>query len=316
MTPQFLAGIFSVMGAFLFFGAGFFFAKHQLSIDRNQLDQEFQAAREHDEITIEKSIQDNISLKRKLDIQLQKSQAYKKATQKRINELTEKLIHMDSIIGDYKGRLSDLAVEITRADSEKILINEALETTKKDLKDIEELEQKNHELTIQLKALKHQQQEIDLLQTDNEKLREQVKTFKVEKARGTAPSDSMPAKGVSDHKELGKNLENMVKQIAEIDGSKGVVVADKLGVLIAGTGDQIDKMAAMAAIYTEMDQRMASLIPLNEIDVVKFQDSGSLTLAIHPFTIDSENLILTTLTNGKGPDRDAITGMTEKVVSS
>ncbi len=329
MTPQFLAGIFSLMGAVFFFGAGYFFAKHRLSIDQDQLGYEIEAAKEREESIREKAIQDNISLKRKLDIQRQKSQAYKKASQKRISELTEQVGRMDTVIGDYKGRLNDLVVEITRADSEKILLNEALETTKKDLKDIENLEQKNQDLIEKLEFLKSQHQDIERLQVDNQELKEQIlelealkgqlKALKVEKARASAAApasaDSTKVRPFSKHKEFEKSLKGMVNQIAQLEGAKGVVVADKLGGLIAGTGEHMDKMAAMASIYAEMDQRISTLIPFDEIDVIKIQNTDQLTLSMHPFSIDSENLILSTFTNGNSPDRGAITELTEKVTS-
>ncbi len=104
----------------------------------------------------------------------------------------------------------------------------------------------------------------------------------------------------------------MVDQIAKSKGAKGVVVADKLGGLIAGAGEHMDKMAAMAALYSEMDQRVSKLIPFDVIDVIKFQNIDRLTLSMHPLKIDSENLILTTLTNGTIPDRSAITELTGK----
>ncbi len=222
MTPQFLAGIFSLIGAVFFFGAGFFFAKHRLDIERDQLEQEVQAARQREESIREKAIQDNISLKRKLDIQRQKGQVYKKATQKRVAELTEQMTRMDSVIGDYKGRLNDLVVEITRADSEKVLLNEALETTRKDLKDIEKLEKEKRNLAIRLDFQKKQQQDIERLRVDNrelkeqvtklEALKEQIENFKGGKLRaGVAAlkmADSATMRSASHHKKFEKNLKS------------------------------------------------------------------------------------------------------------
>jgi chromosome segregation ATPase len=329
MTPQFFAGIFSLMGAVFFFGAGFFFAKHRLALDQGQLEQEIEAAREREVSVREKAIQDNISLKRKLELQRQKSQANKMATQKRIAELTEQVSRMDTVIADYKGRLSDLVVEITRADSEKILINEALESTQKDLKDIEALEQKNQELENELKSVKSRQVDFDHLYADNKELRaqivevealkEQIKALKLEKARASTATLSSkgfaPGKAVSNPKELGKTLESMVNQISRMNGSKAVVVADELGGLIAGEGENIDKMATTASMFTEMGARLSALVPFNDLDVITFQYRGQLTLSMHPLCIASDNLILTTLTNGKSPDRCTISELTEKAAS-
>lgn len=174
MTPQFTAGICSLIGAFFFFGGGYFYARYRLTLDKGKLQSEILASKQREDAVLDKAIQDNLSFKRNIDMLKQKNDAYQKATQKRMAELKGQIVELDSVIGDYRERLSDLAVEITRADSENALLIEALETTKKDLKDISKLEQANQDLVGKLDRLTAQVKEFEGLKEEHRRLTEQL----------------------------------------------------------------------------------------------------------------------------------------------
>jgi prefoldin subunit 5 len=337
MTPQFVAGIFSLVGAIFFAGAGFFLASYIFEIDRGKLEKDLQAANEREESLREKTIPENLSLKKNINTLRKKNDVYKKATQKRIKELKVHIVRLKSVLLDYKERLADLAVDVTRSDSERALLAEALEDTKKDMKDISDLEEKNKDLNNELNLLKSQLKDLDHLRTENhslnerltelETLKKQVEAMKREKNRAkdalkfadelvqfkaSSSEDIIPSEVSSKYESLGETFRAIVNQISKLEGSCGVVVADKLGLLIAGIGDHTDSMAGMAGVYSEIDNRVSSLIPFGDIDAVKITNMHNLTITIQPFEMDSEKLILTTLAKGDGLDYKTITQLTKQ----
>jgi len=337
MTPQFVAGIFSLVGAIFFFGAGFFLASYIFELDRGKLEKELQAAIEREESLGEKTIPENLSLKKNINTLRKKNDAYKKATQKRIKELKRHLVRMNSVLVDYKERLADLAVDVTRSDSERVLLAEALENTKKDMKNMSDLEEKNKDLNNELNLLKSQLKDLDRLHDKNqslseqltelETLKKQVEAMKREKTRAnnalkfaeelvqpeaSSLEEIMPSDVSFKHESLGETFQAIVNQISKLEGSYGVVVADMLGLLIAGIGDHTDSMAGMAAIYSEIDNKISSLIPFGDIDMVKITNMNNLTITMQPFEMDSEKLILAILAKGDGLDHKTITQLTRQ----
>lgn len=330
MTPQFAAGICSLFGGIFFFGAGYFFARYRLANNYGKLESEITAAREREDSIREKAIQDNFTFKRKIDMLKQKRDAYQKATQKRIKELKKQVVEMDGVIGDYRERLRDLAVEITRADSENTLLTEALETTKKDLKDISELERENQDLTDKMDRLNTQFKYLNHLKEENQRLTQKF----LEQEKLSVSASSSPAEKALENKSdlpltqekqseslatregLEEEFESIVNRISQSGGSKEVVIADELGLLIAGTGKHLDGMAAMAAIYSMVGNKVTSLIPFGDVDVIKIINVENLTVTMQPLNIESEKLILTTLSAGEGPDRATLTRITEKAVAT
>ena len=330
MTPQLAAGLCSLMGAIFFFCAGFFFARHKMAFDQGKYEREIQAAKEREESVREKAIQDNLSFKRNIDMQKQKKEAYQKATQKRISELKEQVVRLNSILGDYKERLNDLAIEITRADSEKVLLTEALEVTKKDLKEIAILEKENEELTNQLNFLNNQIKESERLRVENQDLmaklsqlessEENVNALNMDKTppslTDTGQSQSVARLADATSQEgLGKAFQTIVNQISQLDGSRGVVVADELGLLIAGIGDHMDRMAGMAAIFSEINTRVSALIPFGNIGSIRIKNMEDMHISMQPFSMDSEKVILAIYATGDGPDQDTITQLTQQAIA-
>jgi cell shape-determining protein MreC len=332
MTPQFVAGIFSLAGAFFFAGAGFFLASYIAELGRGKLEKELQAVNEREESIREKGAQENLSLKKNISTLKRKNNALKRATQKRIEQLKAHIKRLKSVLMDYNERLADLAVDVTRSDSERILLAEALEDTRKDIKDISDLKQKNKDLKHELDLLKSQLKDIDRLNDENQSLNEQlaeldnlkkqVEAMKGEKTRtnnalkfaeelvqlkASSSKENISPEIYSKHESLGETFQSIVNQISKLEGSCGVAVADMLGLLIAGIGDHMDSMAGMAAVYSELDNKISSLIPFGSIDMVKITNIHNLTFAMQPFEMDSEKLILTTLAKGHGIDYKAIT---------
>lgn len=330
MTPHFAAGLCSLMGAIFCFGAGFFFARHKISFNQEKYEKKIQFAKEQEESAREKAIQENLSFKRNIDMQKQKNDAYQKATQKRIAELKEQVEKSNSVLGDYKERLNDLAVEITRADSEKVLLTEALEVTKRDLKDIVDLEQEKQDLAAKLDFFKSELKELEHLRHEKhslmarvselEPLQEQVRVLKTEIKRADFIKKSSlkprPTGDSSAREGLGKVFQSIVNEISKLDGSHGVVVADELGLLIAGTGEHMDNMAAMAAIFSELDVKLSALIPFGSIVSIKISGLDDINITMHPFDMYSEKVVLTVLAIGEGPNHNTIAQLTQQAIAS
>lgn len=75
-------------------------------------------------------------------------------------------------------------------------------------------------------------------------------------------------------------------------------------------------MAAMGAIFSMVDSKISPLMPFGDIDVIKIQNLENLTVTMHPLHINSEKLILATLTTGKGPDRNILNPFTAQAVTT
>ncbi len=164
------------------------------------------------------------------------------------------------------------------------------------LKDADTLRDENSWLRSQLaetEALKHR---VDELKRENARLNAMGIVLEKPLSRSLAS----PLEG------LGGSFQRIADRLSCLEGSRGVVLADDLGLPIAGTGDHMEAMAAMAAVFSEVSLKLESLLPFGEIDLMRISNRHRLTLSMRPCEIASAGVIVATLSAGTEPGRDEI----------
>ena len=114
---------------------------------------------------------------------------------------------------------------------------------------------------------------------------------------------------------LGGSFQNIANQLSGLEGSRGVALADDLGLLIAGTGDYMEAMAGMAAVFSDVCLKIGAMLPFGDVDAMKISNRQALTIAMMPFDIASTNVVVTTLSAGSVPDRETVSRIINQATS-
>jgi predicted regulator of Ras-like GTPase activity (Roadblock/LC7/MglB family) len=196
--------------------------------------------------------------------------------------------------------------EFTRlSDLEDVNLELSIRTERFDeqLKDLDALRDENRTLQESLAVLEASKKEIVRLKEENAKLNSLGIVLK----ESPRPS-SLPAAPDG----LGGAFQNMVNTLSGEKSSRGVVLADELGLLVAGTGDHTESMAAMAAVFTTVSERMETVFPFGEISQIVIENMDELTITMQPYELASDRLILTALSVGPGPERASVAKLIER----
>jgi hypothetical protein len=165
------------------------------------------------------------------------------------------------------------------------------------LKDLEIMRDENRSLRSSVVELDASRKEIARLKTENAKLNSLGIVLKK-----PALQNVMPVSPDG----LGGAFQTLVNRLSGDENSRGVVLADELGLLVAGTGEHTESMAAMAAIYATVSVRLESIFPFGEISQIVVENTDELTITMQPYDIASDKLILTSLSVGPGPTRESV----------
>jgi hypothetical protein len=195
------------------------------------------------------------------------------------------------------------------------------ERLEEELNRLSDLEDTNLELSIRTERFDEHLKDLDILRDENRTLqssvveldasRKEIARLKTENAKlnslgivlkKPALQTVMPVSPDG----LGGTFQTLVNQLSGDEDSRGVVLADELGLLVAGTGEHTESMAAMAAIYSTVSVRMDSIFPFGEISQIVVENTDELTITMQPYEIASEKLILTSLSVGPGPARESV----------
>ncbi|MFP3979891.1 MAG: hypothetical protein ACLFUY_00720 [Desulfobacterales bacterium] len=185
-------------------------------------------------------------------------------------------------IGDVEEENKDLSLRVE-------MLTEQLE-------EMENLQEENSRLKTQQKAVREMESEIAALKSENANL----KSMKIVQDGPPQPELHFSEKG------LGAVLQHLVNRLSESENARGAVLADELGLMIAGTGAHSEAMAGMAAVFSETSAQLQNMLPFGEIDHMQIVNRNDLTLMIRPLSVSDHELILTTLSVGQGPDRNTI----------
>jgi predicted regulator of Ras-like GTPase activity (Roadblock/LC7/MglB family) len=229
---------------------------------------------------------------------------------------TEKLAQQSGYIAELEERNRELGQHAERLDEEFARLSD--------------LEGTNIELAIRAQRCDEQQEDLDALRDENRSLqsglaelaglRKELERLKGENARlssmGIVLQGSPPPPVMSSSPDgLGGAFQSMVNALSKNESSRGVVLADELGLLVAGTGDHTEPMAAMAAVFSTLNERVGSIFPIGPIDQIVIENTDDLTITMQPYEIATEKLVLTALSVGPGPDREAVLRLIEQAAA-
>ncbi len=254
--------------------------------------------------------------KKKLFTKLQKVySAYKNIStkanilQKKADETDTVRSEKDTISMKYKEalddlmRLSDQNEQLETLQNERNNLATHIEKLQSQVDKIESLRRENTMLREQNIELASFQEKVSSLESDNAILRTQ--NIVIEKPARFQRTPTFNC--------LGKSLEEIIYQLAELEGCRGAVFADNLGLAVAGSGDNVDSLAGMAAVFTKVEERIHSLFSFGSMQKLIMSDDNQLTLTAYPFPLPDDNLVLTTLSVGSGPDMQQVRELMKQV---
>ncbi len=211
-----------------------------------------------------------------------------------LQELKEQLKQLSSqsdFISSLENERNDLAIKV--------------EVLTKQTSEIENLRDEKERLLTQNKELENLRARMNEIETENAALRS--KGILLEPVR--KPETMKIKTGFSNA------FEKIIQKLSTDKKSRGAVVADELGLPVAGTGNNLNALAGMAAIFSIIDERIHTMLSLGELEKLVIVDNNDLTLTIYPFTFLHERLMLTTLTIGSGPETTKVVKLINKEVS-
>lgn len=194
---------------------------------------------------------------------------------------------------------------------------------------LDDVREKNKDLSVKVEMLTEQVEELERLRDENRRLKSQTRAFKEMEAEIKALKteneklhsmkifwDAPPQPVLPFSEEgLGAMFQQIVNRLSESDNSRGAVLADELGLLVAGVGDHAEAMAGMAAVFSEISTNLKTMLPFGTIDHLSIVNQSDLTLTMRPLSVaaDKYELVLSTLTVGKGPGRGVIENLMAEI---
>ncbi|MBD3421344.1 MAG: hypothetical protein GF398_14605 [Chitinivibrionales bacterium] len=190
------------------------------------------------------------------------------------------------------------------------------------------LQSENKELSIRLEVLQQKADESEALRRENDVLHSRVndaetvqaKCRKLEneisfmRAKGIVLEKPPAPKSLDNTEGLGVSLDQALQEICASDRSRGAALADETGLAVAGAGDMVHALAAMAGIYTSLDKQVHAIMPFGKLQRMIVSDSDELTLTISPVAMLYDKLLyLTSLTVGEGPDQSLVDALLKKL---
>jgi predicted regulator of Ras-like GTPase activity (Roadblock/LC7/MglB family) len=244
-------------------------------------------------------------------------------------------------LAELEQRNRELALKCEKLDKQMRYVAE-LEDSNRELRfEVERLEEEftrlsdlegaNLELSIRAQRLDEQQKDLESVREENRNLmaalsemdvvRREYERLQKENARLTSmgiilgrPAFQVSIPAVASG--LGGTFRNIVERLSVAENSRGVVLADDLGLLVAGTGEHTEPMAAMAAVFSTVTQRMETIFPIGQISQIVIENADELTITMQPYEIGPDKLILTSLSVGPGPGRKDVVGLIEDGASA
>ncbi|MGD9200576.1 MAG: hypothetical protein PVI26_03355 [Chitinispirillia bacterium] len=317
MTIQTVIGILSFIAALLFFLAGYFFAvlrkkPHDQERNNEHSDKKLKAELTLLQESFDKVKQENAYLssqyfKMQKDIDFFKEEK-KTLTEKNNgyrNEITLLKNDLDKYNESKKSGLIDMSEHTKTLENEKNELAIKVEVLLKKVNEIESLRKENEELKIKNKEFEIMRSKVHEIEAENAALR----------SKGLIIESISKPETLKIKSGLSKALGQIVKKLTKSKDSRGVVVADELGLPVAGTSNNLNALAGMAAIFSIIDERIHTMLSLGKLEKLIIVDENNLTLTIFPFTILKERLMLTTLTLGSGPETSKVLKLISKEVS-
>ena len=109
---------------------------------------------------------------------------------------------------------------------------------------------------------------------------------------------AVPMLPVGDLERDGGSVEHYLERLCERGGARGAVVADSAGLVVVGAGLGIEALAALAASTYRSGSNASDLVSMGPLSQVTLSDGTDLTFTALPFQVSGTTLILATLSTG------------------
>ena len=257
-------------------------------------------------------------------------------------DFQRKISSFDRLADEIEASAAEMAAQKTRSEEaerlreEKASLVDALKDSKLSMARMEEkiaslaeVQAKNQDLVINVEKLSSQVTTMDSLKEENRLLKsdsQELSQLKEENLRLKSENQQLKAMGiiqepspepiaVNASEGLGGSFQSIVNQLSQSESSRGVALADDLGLLIAGTGDHVEGMAGMAAVFSTICAKLDSLLPFGDIRHLNISNQSGLNLSMYPVAIEEDTLVMTTLSVDEGPDRKTIEDALKQIPS-
>jgi hypothetical protein len=185
------------------------------------------------------------------------------------------------------------------------------------------LEQKvRRELAIEIESTRRKLTELDQLRDENSVLREQAAEAAAATARiaaleeelrdmralGLAPSppprrshaSSALLRPIGEVRSTSEQLSGLLSRLRG-KSMRAIALADDLGLPIVGLGDDTSSLAAFAGYMTDIGRKARDFLPLGSLRRVTIEDQNDGTITACPLAAGDSHIALVTLTLGPGP---------------
>jgi hypothetical protein len=240
--------------------------------------------------------------------------------------LESELLEQRARLASVDGKLA----QVERLEEERFQLRQRvkeLEGLEAKLQDLERAEGSRKDLAIKVGVLEEQLATLERLREENLRLRDDAKEvgeLRRELTRLTAELAGLRSQGL--HREappqapaplppgtLGGTLQSLLQEVAKDGRTRGVVVADESGLVVASTGANAEALAAAAAVFVDSATRvLRNVLPLGPLRNLAVVDENEVTIAALPLTVSEHALILATLTAGPGPDPAAVRALARR----
>ncbi|MBW2734398.1 MAG: hypothetical protein JRH20_18580, partial [Deltaproteobacteria bacterium] len=214
--------------------------------------------------------------------------------------------------------------ESERLRDEKAGLSEQLQVTERERQDLEseltsfrQAQDDRTDLSLKINVLSEQLRDLERMREENLQLKSRTEQFSLheqEMADLREENDGLRSLGLiksavpkpmldkGGDEGLGNALQRMLGRLTSEHAARAAVLADELGLVVAGLGEDADAMAAVSALFTEINAKIRGVLPLGTLRQLTLTDENELTFAAQPFSTASGDLVLATLLPGNPPD--------------
>lgn len=219
--------------------------------------------------------------------------------QAEIEALREQELGWNQQRSESAGRVRDLTVKVRGLEDDRQDLLVQLERLTPRLAEVDRYRRRVEALEADLLECDDLRRQIDTLRRENTRLESLELIHQTPKA---APARSLEETSAV----FGDTLDSLLASVTSSQGSRGAVIADEDGFLVAGIGDHLDALGVVAALCDEMAGKVPGMLPVSAMKRTEIVDENDVTIRVEPFAIASDRLILVSLSVGPGPDHGAV----------
>ncbi len=161
------------------------------------------------------------------------------------------------------------------------------------LAQIQKLRQENAELRLLAEQNAALQQRLDAAQVE-------LSTHEEHSRLTTVPTISLP-RAPTDGLTTAAALETLLARIAATEGIRAVVLADDIGLPVAGIGEYTNQLSAFAGFIRDVGNKTMNHLAMRELIRIELEDVAGTTLTACPLRTGDVELSLVTLSVGAKP---------------